>query len=227
MNTDSSRRSFLVGGALSAATLAAAGPLQAATLNPAGKKGLAELMAGNARFVADKPQCPPMTARRLELAHGQSPFATIVSCSDSRAPVETIFDQVPGNIFGVRIAGNFVDDDGLGSIEYSVAVLKASLVLILGHTDCGAIKATVKFAKDGKAAPSHIQRLVEALLPAAKSTKGNGGDWVEHATVQNVKENAAALASRSPILASALAEKRLSIASGIYDLHSGRVTIVS
>ncbi len=219
-----SRSAFLAGGTLAA--LSAATRLDAAPLHPAAAKALHELMAGNARFVAGKPTCPPLTARRLELAHGQSPFAIIVSCSDSRVPVETVFDQIPGNVFGVRVAGNFVDDHGLGSIEYSVAVLKSSLILVLGHTSCGAIKATVQYAKDGKAQPSHIQGLVDALLPAAKSSKGSAGDWVHNATVQNVKMNAASLHTRSSIVAKAVEANTLSIAAGMYDLQSGRVTIV-
>ncbi len=196
-------------------------------LHASAQQGLDTLMAGNARFVADKAVCPPLTARRLELAEAQHPFAIIVSCSDSRVPVETVFDQVPGNIFGVRIAGNFVDDNGLGSIEYSVAVLKSSLILVLGHTHCGAVKATVQYVKDGTTQPSHIQSLVDAIAPAAKSTKGKPGDWYENATVQNVKNNVSELPARSPIVSKAVAARTLSIAGGVYDLNTGRVTIVS
>jgi carbonic anhydrase len=227
MPTRSSRRSFLAAGALTA--VAAVGPrlTLAAPLHPQAQKELDALMAGNARFVADRAVCPPLTARRLELAEAQSPFAIVVSCSDSRVPVETVFDQIPGNIFGVRIAGNFVDDNGMGSIEYSVAVLKSSLILVLGHTHCGAVKATVGFVKDGTAQPSHIQGLVEAIAPAARATKGKPGDWVENACIANVKNNVEALTARSPIVKEAVEGKRLSIAGGVYDLNTGRVTIVT
>ena len=105
------RRAFLLQSAagltLAAAATANAAPVPVQAYNASG--ALDALMAGNARFVADKAICPPLTARRLELAEGQSPFAIIVSCSDSRVPVETIFDQVSGNIFGIRIAGNLLD----------------------------------------------------------------------------------------------------------------------
>jgi len=224
------RRSFLAASAALAASIAAqeaALATQAPPLHPEAQKGLDTLMAGNARFVADKAICPPLTARRLELAEAQHPFAIIVSCSDSRVPVEIVFDQIPGNIFGVRIAGNFVDDNGLGSIEYGVAALKSSLILVLGHTHCGAVKATVQYVKDGTAQPSHIQGLVDAIEPAAKSTKGKSGDWYANATVQNVKNNANALSSRSPIVAKAVQERTLSIVGGVYDLDTGRVTIVT
>lgn len=228
MTDRSSRRAFLTAGGLAAvASLAPGITLAAAPLHPEAQKGLEELMAGNARFVADKAVCPPLTARRLDLAEAQHPFAIVVSCSDSRVPVETVFDQIPGNIFGVRVAGNFVDDNGLGSIEYSVAVLKSSLILVLGHTHCGAVKATVGFAKDGARQPSHIQNLIEAILPAAQSTKGKPGDWVENACVANVKGNVAAVTARSPIVAKAVQERTLSVAGGVYDLHTGRVTIVT
>jgi carbonic anhydrase len=227
--SQTTRRSFLASGATLAAALAVreAAFAAAPALHPAAQKGLDELMAGNARFVADKAQCPPLTARRLDLAEAQHPFAIIVSCSDSRVPVETVFDQIPGNIFGIRVAGNFVDDNGLGSIEYGVAALKSSLILVLGHTHCGAVKAAVAYVKDGTRQPSHIQGLVDAIEPAVKSTKGKPGDWYENATIQNVKSNAGALASRSPIVAKAVEAQTLSIAGGVYDLSTGRVTIVT
>jgi carbonic anhydrase len=195
-------------------------------MHPEAKQALATLLEGNARFVADRAACPPLTARRLEIARGQKPFAIVVSCSDSRVPVETVFDQIPGNIFGIRVAGNFVDDHGLGSIEYSVASFASSLILVLGHTECGAVKATVGYLKDGKPQPSHIQSLIEAIVPAAKESKSMPGDWVANATVQNVHDNIANLTARSPIVAGAVREGTLSIAGGIYDLQSGKVTIV-
>lgn len=183
-------------------------------------------MAGNARFVADKAECPPLTSRRLELAQGQSPFAIILSCSDSRVPVETIFDQPPGNIFGVRVAGNFVDDSGLGSIEYSIAVLKSSLILVLGHTHCGAVKAAVEYVKNGTKQPSQIQTLVTAISPAAKASKSQSGDWLENAVVRNVRDNLSALRERSPIVADAVKSGALAVAGGVYDLHSGKVSLI-
>jgi carbonic anhydrase len=120
-------------------------------LTPA--EALASLKAGNARFVAGTPQTDPLDAGVLELASGQSPHAIVLGCSDSRVPIETIFDQPPGNVFVVRVAGNFLNDDILGSIEFGVAVLKARLILVLGHTNCGAVTAAVAHAKDGTTQP--------------------------------------------------------------------------
>ncbi len=205
-----------------AAQAAAAG---AAHHQPAPKQALAELLDGNRRFASDRAICPPHSRQRAELAQAQNPFAIVVSCSDSRVPVETIFDQPPGAIFGVRVAGNFVDEHGLGSIEYAVASFGSPLVLILGHTGCGAIKATVEFVKSGTAQPPHIQSLIRAIEPAATATKGPG-DWVARATARNVTDTIDAIASRSPIVHAAIASGKLSTAAGIYDLHSGIVKLI-
>ena len=227
------RRRFLTGSAMAltalttdgfATEIAQAAPITTASTSP--HEALQKLLTGNERFVADRSECFPLSARRIELAQGQSPFAIVLGCSDSRVPVETVFDQMPGNIFVVRIAGNFVEDDGLGSIEYSIAVLKSSLILVLGHTSCGAVNAAVSYVKDGIAQPGRIQKLVEAIEPAAKAAKSMSGDWVHNTTVQNVHDNMHALAARSEIVASAVRSGTLAIAGGLYDIHSGKVSII-
>jgi carbonic anhydrase len=183
------------------------------------------LKEGNARFVSGASHCGPLTARVVELEQGQSPFATILGCSDSRVPIETVFDQVPGHLFVVRVAGNFLTDDGLGSIEYGVAVLRTPAILVLGHTKCGAVDATVNFIKDGAAQPGHIQNLIVAIEPAAKAVKGKAGDWVHNAVVQNVKQNVAAMTARSSIVADAVKKGTVAVIGGVYDLGTGKVTI--
>ena len=225
------RGAFLTkAGLLTAALAAPAGQALAAPPPPGTSgtmiRGLQTLLDGNARFVADQSLCPPHSVRRMELAQGQEPFAIIISCSDSRVPTDTVFDQSPGDIFGVRIAGNFVDDHGLGSIEYSVAVLKSSLILVLGHTHCGALKAAVQYARDGTKPPGHIANLVDELAAAAKATKGSSGDWVENAIEQNVRDTVASLPKRSTILRDAIDKKMLRIAGGVYDLHTGKVRVL-
>jgi carbonic anhydrase len=219
------RRDFLL--LTGAGALLAAGPKSPGTPAHTPAWALKALLDGNDRFVADRAECPPLTARRLEIAEGQSPFVIVVSCSDSRVPVETIFDQVPGNIFGIRVAGNFVDVHGLGSIEYSVASFGSPLILVLGHTECGAVKATVQYVKDGTTQPGAIQSLIDAVAPAVKATKAESGDWVRNATIRNVHDNIADLASRSSIISDAAAKGALEIKGGIYDLHTGKVTIVT
>jgi carbonic anhydrase len=185
---------------------------------------LALLKAGNARFVAGKPECAPLTARVAELASGQNPVAIVLGCSDSRVPVETVFDQPPGNVFVVRVAGNYLTDDGLGSIEYAIAVLKSKAIVVLGHSSCGAVSAAVSYVKSGTTQPGHIQELVTSLEPAAKATKGHPGDWVANAIAENVTLNVAALTSRSSIVADAVKSGSLGIYGGVYDLHGGKVS---
>lgn len=183
------------------------------------------LREGNARFVSDKPMTEPLTPLVAELASGQNPFAIILGCSDSRVPVETVFDQPPGNVFTVRIAGNFLNADNYGSIEYAVAVLRAKLILVLGHSKCGAVAAAVAFAKDGTTQPGHIQDLVTAITPAAEAVRGIAGDWVANAVRENVRHNVAAMTAGSKIITDAVSAGTVEVKGGVYDLRTGRVTI--
>lgn len=185
------------------------------------------LQAGNARFVADKPLAHPLTHLVAELAAGQSPFAIVLGCSDSRVPVETIFDQPPGSVFTVRVAGNFLNADNYGSIEYGVAVLKAKLIVVLGHSKCGAVSAAVAFAKDGTTQPGHIARLVTAIAPAAEATRGKAGDWIANAVAENVHRNVVAMTSGSKIIAGAVSAGDVQVIGGIYDLHTGKVNFLA
>jgi carbonic anhydrase len=124
---------------------------------------LARLEEGNRRAASNHSTHPhASSARRGEVAQSQSPFAVIVSCSDSRVPPELLFDQGYGDLFVIRIAGNVVEDTALGSIEYAVEHLGAKLLVVLGHERCGAVKATV----DGGEAPGHIGSIVNAIKPA-------------------------------------------------------------
>jgi carbonic anhydrase len=182
------------------------------------------LKEGNARFVAGEPHHEGITARRLELVAGQSPFAVVLGCSDSRVPIETVFDQVPGNLFVVRVAGNFLDDNGLASIEYSVKVLGSSLIVVLGHERCGAVDATLQFLKNGTEQPGHIQQLVTAILPAAEAVRGDEGDWWDNAVAENVRLNVEAITARSEIVAAAAKRGTLRVVGGVYDLRGGKVT---
>ena len=197
------------------------GPPRAAA-TPA--QALALLEAGNRRFVAGTPQSGPQTARLVGLTEGQNPFAIVLGCSDSRVPIETIFDQAPGNLFVVRVAGNFINDDNLGSIEFGVAVLKSRLILVLGHTHCGAVEAAVAYLKNDAVQPGHIQRLCDAVAPAARAVRDRDGDWMGNAITENVKFNVAATMDRSPIVAAAVAAGEIEVKGGVYDLRSGTVT---
>lgn len=188
---------------------------------------LSVLREGNDRFVEGRPRTETLTALIAELTEGQRPFAIVLGCSDSRVPVETVFDQPPGNVFTVRIAGNFLNADNYGSIEYGVAVLKAQLILVLGHSKCGAVGAAVAFAKDGTTQPGHIARLVAAVAPAAEATRGKSGDWIENAVVENVRRTVAAMTSGSTIVAEAVRSGDVEVKGGVYDLHTGKVSLLA
>lgn len=219
------RRTLLAGATSVAAFALDARIAGAAPMTGSHATHLSALMAGNARFAAGTPRCIPATARRTELANGQAPFAAVLGCSDSRVPVETIFDHDPGDLFAVRVAGNFVDDNGLGSLEYAVAVLKSELVMVLGHSSCGAVKAAMGAVK-GETFPGHIQGLATAIEPAAKATQNASGDWFTNAIAENVRRNVAALTARSKILADAKAAGTLAIVGGVYALHTGKVSLL-
>jgi carbonic anhydrase len=190
------------------------------------EQSLELLQAGNARFVAGESSYAHISARRMELAAGQSPFAIVLGCSDSRVPIETVFDQPPGNLFVVRLAGNFVDDNGLASIEYSVAVLGSSLIVVLGHSWCGAVDATLQYLRDGTMQPGHIHKLVTAIEPAAQAVRHEPGDWWANAVAENVRLNVAAMTACSSIVADAVANGTIRVVGGVYDLHGGKVTFL-
>jgi carbonic anhydrase len=219
----------LTGAGVGLAAMSAVSPAKAAGGAPPSaadtpQEALALLHAGNKRFVEGTGHSESLTARRVELTEGQAPFAAILGCSDSRVPGDTVFDVVPGHIFSVRIAGNYLTDGGLGSLEYGVAVLKTPLILVLGHSSCGAVDATIKYVRDGTTVPGQIMSIVRAIEPAVKESRGEPGDWLHNATSRNVRDNMAALQQRSSIIADAAQQGKLAIAGGVYDLHSGKVT---
>lgn len=186
-------------------------------------EALALLEAGNARFVAGTSRREVPNPRSVQLEQGQRPHSVVLGCSDSRVPIELIFDQEPGDVFVVRVAGNYLNADNLGSIEFGVANLGSKLVLILGHTHCGAASAAVAFAQDGAMPPGHIANIVTALTPAAEAARDMPGDWIANTVAENVRRTAAALTESSPIIAKAVQRGALQIAAGIYHIGTGKV----
>ena len=183
-----------------------------------------KLMEGNQRYIQQKRTFPDQARSRIvEVAQGQHPFATILACSDSRVAPEIIFDQGLGDLFDIRVAGNFLDDVVLGNIEYATLELGVPLLVILGHERCGAVKA----ALDGKAVPGHIGSLVAAIQPAVDATKNRGGDAWDNAVRANVKMNVNNLKSSSPLLAAAVKARQLKVVGARYDLDSGKVEIIA
>lgn len=185
---------------------------------------LKRLLDGNQRFLEQKANHPDQTKARLqEVAQAQHPYATLLTCADSRVTPEILFDEGVGDLFDVRIAGNVVTPEVLGSLEYAVALLGTPLLMILGHERCGAVTAAVK----GEQLIGQIGSFVKAIEPAVKLVKNEAGDPVENAVVANVRYQVEGLIQKSSILAQRVLEGKLKIVGGRYDLDTGEVTLVA
>jgi len=186
--------------------------------------GLRKLMGGNRRFVEDKSIKPRQDrATLMDATKGQTPFATIVGCSDSRVPNEIIFDQGVGDLFIVRTAGQVMAQASYGSIEYSHLVLGAKLIVVLGHQACGAVDAAVKRPKG---LPGHISTLVNSIKPAAQKARDTGGtasEVLDIAIRQNVIDQVRELRELEPVLSGQYTEGKLMIVGAVYNLSTGKV----
>jgi carbonic anhydrase len=223
------RRNFLGTSAIAAAALSPtallAAPAAEAVMNA--EEALAQLMEGNKRYIAGKTIHGNLTARRDEVAPGQQPFAMVLSCADSRVPPELIFDETLGALFVVRVAGNYAETGGIGSFQYAFAHFHSPLLLVLGHSSCGAVHATVDAMKDPKAvAPGDIAAIVQAIMPSVKKVANAPGDVYAAAIAQNARDNAGKLAAE-PVLNTGVAEHKLRVVSAVYDLKSGRVSLLT
>ena len=179
-----------------------------------------KLKEGNERFIKGKTLHPNQDFKRIkEVASGQKPFAIIVGCSDSRVPNEIIFDQGIGDLFIVRTAGQVSSYASWGSIEFGNAVLGAKLIVVLGHTSCGAVSAACKIPD----VPGHIVTLINAIKPAAEQAKKLPGDLVENAVKINVAMEVKQLQSLEPVLTKAVKSGGVIIVGAIYNLATGQV----
>jgi carbonic anhydrase len=187
-------------------------------------EAISKLKEGNGRYTSGNLQHPGQTTeRRTELANVQHPFAVIVSCSDSRVPPEIVFDQGLGDLFIVRVAGNVINDEGLGSIEYAVDHLGSRLILVLGHQRCGAVQAAKEtIAAKGKA-PGHIESLVTAIKPAVEATAKKDLDATIKANVNHVVDE---LRASTPILKTKVDSGQVQVIGGYYGLDTGAVTFI-
>lgn len=231
-----SRRDLMVGaGAALAASAFASAPARAA--EPAPKEGvpnaiapnaaLQRLMLGNERYAANAPEQKDFSAGRAARVSAQFPIAAILSCSDSRVSPELAFDVGPGDLFVVRLAGNFLDDDGLASLEYAVKFLGVPLLMVLGHTNCGAVAAAVKVVMDRAELPGHLPELIKSIEPAVIAAHGrHPGNLVAVAIEENVKLSVKRMHDDEPILSEALATKTIAAYGGIYDLATGKVSLI-
>jgi carbonic anhydrase len=182
------------------------------------------LVAGNRAFVDAGASCARQSpARRAEVAAVQHPVAVVIGCADSRVPPEAIFGQGIGDLFVIRVAGNIIDDAVLGSVEYAVDHLGASLVVVLGHERCGAVKAAVS----DEPAPAHVDaivRRIRAALAAAK--KQAGGDALDNAVRANVAASVRDVAGSTPLLAPLVQKGRVKVVGARYDLDTGVVELL-
>lgn len=188
---------------------------------------LALLMEGNARYVSGKLAERDFSATRAARAQGQRPFAAILGCADSRVSPELTFDQGPGELFAVRVAGNFVTPDGLGSLEFGAAVLGTKVIMVLGHTSCGAVNATVDALQKGNNLPGHIADLVRAMKPGIEPVlKTPGADLQHRAMIANVQANVRRLQTEKPILGDMVSAGKLKVVGAYYDLPTGKVMMI-
>jgi carbonic anhydrase len=190
-------------------------------------EALKRLMAGNQRYVDGVSRRHDFKHEREALVQGQNPFASILSCADSRIAPEYAFDSGRGDLFVCRVAGNFANDESIASFEYGIAILNVPLLMVLGHRACGAVDATIKSLRDGTTLPGHLPSLVSALTPAVKAAEGLSGSPLDNAIKQNVILTVEKLKAATPIIDKAVAEKKVRIVGAVYNLDNGKVELLS
>lgn len=180
-----------------------------------------QLIDGNARFAEGRMTSfdKDLSILKAQTAEKQQPFAAVLSCADSRVPVELIFDQSIGDVFVARVAGNIATSPMIASLEYSVAVLGAKAIMVLGHGNCGAVQAAI----EAKAVPGQISVLYPYMRPAVDQAGPN----LEAAIKANAKIQAALLRQSSPVLAEHIKQNQLKVIAAYYDLASGRVAVLN
>jgi len=184
------------------------------------------LEEGNRRFCENLKLNRNLLQQINETANGQYPFAAILSCIDSRTSAELIFDQSLGDIFSIRIAGNIVNEDIIGSAEFATAVAGAKLIAVIGHTRCGAIKGACDHVEMG-----HITHLIQKINPAvaaehetpSQDRHGNNPTFVDNVAKINIKMAMKKMYEASPILKKLCADKKINIVGGLYDITTGKV----
>lgn len=218
-------RRFLLGAFAASLVTAAAGPLPA---NPiSGDEALRRITAGNARYVANKVHVRDFAVGRAARAQVQHPIASILSCADSRVAPEFVFDQGPGELFVVRVAGNILEEEGLASLEYGAQFLGVPLIFVLGHSNCGAVSAAIEVVKDNAALPGHLPGLIDQIKPAVLAAEAtHPANLLDAAIVENVRETVQHVTAATPMLAGMIAAGKVKVAGGVYDIATGRVGLV-
>jgi carbonic anhydrase len=223
------RRDLMKFGAAAAIALATAGASRAAEGAPTAlspEEALAQLKAGNERFVSHPELCTVDLAQsRSAVAGHQAPWATIIACADSRVAPELVFGgHGVGELFVARDAGNLVGVETLGTIEYGAAVLGSPLVVILAHTACGAVKAACDIVTKNATYPGVIGRMIEPIVPAALAVRNDAGDFADNTAKESAKRTATSLPTVSKIVSDMVGAGKVKIVAAIYDLQTGVVT---
>lgn len=210
------------GGSAPATTVPVPPPAQGPT-TPDG--ALQRLLAGNERLLANKTLHTQSLDSIRQHAEGQSPYAQVFGCADSRVPVEAIFDEDFGDVFVTRTAGNVLSEPTIGTIEYGVAALGTPLIVVLGHQSCGAVKAAVDAMKDPSKLPAGaLGALVSALVPAAQEVKDRGADIYAAALEAHIRKTVETLRA-SPVIKTAVAAGKLRVIGASYDLATAKVAL--
>jgi carbonic anhydrase len=224
------RRSLLGIGATSVAAAMLGGAARAAGPAPgeaarSPEHAMDGLRAGNTRFITEPEVCElDLAAQRARVVGGQAPWATILSCADSRVPPEIVFGgRGLGELFVARNAGNLADTATIGTLEYGAAVLGSPLIVVLGHKGCGAVKAACEVVTDNATFPGSIGPMIDPIIPSALAVRNQPGDFVANATRESAQRTARRLANTSATLADLVEAGKLKIVAAIYDLDSGKV----
>ena len=227
------RRGFL---ALSAAGVAAGSLFGSRLAFAAGNttsvtadEAIERLKAGNEKYVTAPQVCAvELSKQRGQVANGQAPWASIVTCSDSRVPPELLFGGMGlGELFVARNAGNMVDTATMGTLEYGVDHLGVPLIVVMGHEKCGAVAAACAVVENHATFPGSIGPMVDAIVPAAKAVFGKPGDFVENAVRESAKRTAAKVATKSEIVSHSIKANKVKVLAARYDLDNGRVEFLS
>jgi carbonic anhydrase len=234
-NNGIGRRDVLTLGAASIIALGlggVSGPARAADGAPTAlspDEAFAALKSGNERYVGNPELCSvDLAKQRTAVAGHQAPWATIISCADSRVPPELIFGgRGVGELFIARNAGNLVDTATLGTVEYGSAVLGSPLIVVLAHTNCGAVKAACDVVTKNATYPGAIGPMIDPILPAALAVQKDSGDFVDNAAKESAKRTAGRLAAASTVLSGLAGAGKLKIVSAIYDLQTGAVSYLN
>jgi len=186
-----------------------------------------ELLQGNERYRSGETRAYGLPLDRDVLAGAQRPIAAVLSCSDSRVVCEHLFDQGPGRLFVVRVAGNLLNAEGLASIEFAVGVLGVQVILVLGHSSCGAVSAAIETIRNGTRFPGRLPALLDQLREPVVRCQGLDGDLLANAVRENVRSTVARLAAAEPVIAPGIRSGATRAVGGIFDLSTGIVSLLS